>query len=42
MADIRSGEYVSGGFMFYDGDNDISEILDQLGSAGNSMKLGGM
>lgn len=42
IAETRSGEYVPGGFIFYDGNNDISEILDQLGSADCSMRMGGM
>ena len=41
IAETKSGEYVPGGFIFYDGNNDISEILDQLGSADNSMRMGG-
>ena len=42
IAETISGEYVPGGFIFYDGNNDISEILDQLGSADSSMRMGGM
>ena len=42
IAETRSGEHVPGGFIFYDGNNDISEILDQLGSADSSMRMGGM
>lgn len=42
IAETRSGEYVPGGFIFYDGNNDISEILDQLGSIDSSMRMGGM
>lgn len=41
IADERSGQFVSGGFIYYDGNYDMTDILDELDSADNSMKMGG-
>ena len=42
IADERSGQFVSGGFIYYDGNYDMTDILDELDSADNSMRMGGM
>lgn len=42
IADERSGQFVSGGFIYYDGTYDMTDILDELDSADNSMRMGGM
>lgn len=42
IADERSGQFISGGFIYYDGNYDMTDILDQLDSADNSMRMGGM
>lgn len=42
ISDERSGQFVSGGFIYYDGNYDMTDILDQLDSADNSMRMGGM
>ena len=36
------GEFVSEGLLFYDGNHDVSEILDQLEDEDNSMTMGGL
>lgn len=41
IADERSGQFVSGGFIYYNGNYDMTDILDELDSADNSMKMGG-
>ena len=42
IADERSGQFISGGFICYDGNYDMTDILDQLDSADNSMRMGGI
>ncbi|WP_407385958.1 hypothetical protein [Ruminococcus sp.] len=42
IADERSGQFISGGFIYYDGNYDMTDILDQLDSAKNSIKMGGL
>ena len=42
IADERSGQFISGGFIYYDGNYDMTDILDQLDSADNSMRMGGL
>ena len=42
IADEHSGQFVSGGFIYYTGYTGLDEILDQLDTADNSMRMGGM
>ena len=42
IADEHSGQFVSGGFIYYAGYTGLDEILDQLDTADNSMRMGGM
>lgn len=42
IADEHSGQFVSGGFIYYTGYTGLDEILDQLDTADNSMRIGGM
>lgn len=42
IAEERSGQFVSGGFIYYDGCDDMSVILDQLDCEDNSMTMGGI
>lgn len=42
IAEEKSGQFVTGGFIYYDGCDDISVILDQLDGEDNSMTMGGM
>ena len=40
ISDEKSGRFVSDGFIYYDGYNSVEEIMDQLDSADNSMRMG--
>ena len=42
ISDERSGQFVSSGFIYYDGNYDMTDILDELDSADNSMRMGGL
>ena len=42
IADEHSGQFVSGGFIYYTSYTGLDEILDQLDTADNSMRMGGM
>ena len=42
IADEHSGQFVSGGFIYYTGYTGLDEILDQLDTADSSMRMGGM
>ena len=42
IAEERSGQFVSGGFIYYNGNYDMSEILDQLNTADSTMRMGGL
>ena len=42
IAEERSGQFVSDGFIYYDGNEDMSVILDQLDGADSSMRMGGI
>lgn len=42
IAEDRSGQFVSGGFIYYDGNDDMSVILDQLDGVDSSMRMGGI
>ena len=42
IADEHSGQFISGGFIYYTGYTGLDEILDQLDTADNSMRMGGM
>ena len=42
IAEERSGQFVSDGFIYYDGNDDMSVILDQLDGADSSMRMGGI
>ena len=42
IIDEKCGEFVSEGLLFYDGNHDVSEILDQLEDEDNSMTMGGL
>lgn len=42
IADEHSGQFVSGGFIYYTGYTGLDEILDQLDTADNSMRMRGM
>ena len=42
IAEDRSGQFVSSGFLYYDGNDDMSVILDQLDGEDNSMTMGGI
>jgi hypothetical protein len=42
MIEEKFGQYVCEGLLFYDGNHDVSEILDQLETEDNSMTMGGL
>ena len=42
IAEEKSGQFVSGAFIYYDGNDDMSVILDQLDGADSSMRMGGI
>ena len=42
MIEEKFGQYVCEGLLFYDGNHDVSEILDQLEDEDNSMTMGGL
>ena len=42
ISDEKSGQFVSGGFIYYTGYNGLDEIMDQLDTADSSMRMGGM
>ena len=42
ISDEKSGQFVSGGFIYYIGYNSLDEIMDQLDTADSSMRMGGM
>lgn len=42
ITDEHSGQFVSGDFIYYTGYTGLDEILDQLDTADNSMRMGGM
>lgn len=42
IAEEHSGQFVSGGFIYFKENKGLEEILDQLDSADNSMRIGGL
>lgn len=42
MAGVRNGEFVSGGFVFYDGEDGFDSFMDKLEDESSSMTMGGM
>ena len=42
MAGVRNGEFVSGGFVFYDGEDGFDSFMDKLEDESSSMTMGGI
>ena len=42
MAEEKGGQFVSGGFVFYDGEDGFDSFMDKLEDESSSMTMGGM